>query len=170
MKKLLIVLVALVLLLAVVTIAQAQNFVVLPYADGQTYSIPAGESAQIAYAGWLTCNRGLNIAYMNAFNLELSYADGSPLYQLTGKNDPYWWDNYKWEEPPVEGCIPESPNYEVWWVYPITLPPGEYNITWSAWLDHKIPDGFDGDNNGLPDFYEGHRSEGTFTLIFEAAP
>lgn len=164
MKKLLIILIVLVLLLAAVTVAQADTYVWLWGADGETYTVDQGESAGL-YITWVTCNRGLARAFQNAVNIELTL-DGAPLYQ-TMQNDPYWifeWDAGEWED-----CYPDENSRPtgVGWQISVQLPPGEYQIGYNIWLNNRLPDGFNSDGIGPPDFYEGVMQEGSFTLIFE---
>lgn len=164
MKKLFIILGALVLLLMAVTAAQAQTYVWLgPDLDGQTFIVHEGQSADM-FLGWYTCNRGLANSWMNTFKVELTYADGTLIHQLSDRNDPYWWDIYQWDVADEE-CITEAPMYSIYWVYPLSLDPGTYEIHFHIWTSHQIPDGYDADYDGVPDLYNIDR-EGTFTLIF----
>jgi len=171
MKKLLIVLVALGLLLAIVTVAQAQEpyWIVLWQADGGVFTVPPGYIPNIGI-GWTACNKGLTQAFINATNIELTL-DGELLYQSTSKHDPFWWDIWTWEEPVSEDCFPDpnSKQSSAYWIYPLELTPGEYEVSYSVWTDHQITDGFDGLDgiyDGLPDFYN-ILNEGTLTLIIQ---
>jgi hypothetical protein len=163
MKKIFALLITLGLLLAVFSVAQAQNWVVLWWADGGTFTIPEGETAELAI-GWKTCNGGLTKAFMNATHIEINL-DGELLYEVTDRHDLYW---DIWPAAPTEDCIPDAnakPSMAAWF-YPMDLPPGEYEISFVVSTDHQLTDGFYDPVTGTPAFYD-FVTEGTFTLIFE---
>lgn len=164
MKKIIAVLIALGLLLAVFSAAQAQNWVILWGADGGVFTIPAGQSAELGI-GWGTCNNGLTKSFMSATHIEL-YLDGELLHQVHSKHDPYWdiWP----AGAPYADCLPNpeaKPSVAVW-LMPLDLDPGEYEVTYSIWTDHRLTDGFYDPFTGTPAFYD-FMVEGTLTLIFQ---
>jgi hypothetical protein len=172
MKKLLVVVIALALLLAAVGVAQAQDevFILLPMLE-EGYTVNPDQIVYIAF-GWGACNPGLVKTAQNALGFEIT-VDGAPLYELVHK-DPYWGTPYPIGQ--FEECFPDphAVPTEADWIYPLDLSQfelgEEYEMSFSLWLNHQITDGFDYDENGLPDFYNGVLLSGSFNLTVVDSP
>ena len=172
MKKLLVIVIAFVLLLAAVGVAQAQDevFILLPML-GEEYTVNPDQVVYMAF-GWGACNRGLLKLAQNALELEIM-VDGAPLYELVHK-DPYWGEPYSIG--PFEQCIPDShaSPVESDWIFPLDLSQFnldvEYEISYTLRLEHQITDGYDGDGDGIQDFYDGVLLAGSFNLTVSESP
>ena len=172
MKKFLAFAIALILLLAAVGAAQAQDeiYIILFWHDAE-YTVAPDDTVYVTF-GWYACNPGLLKAVQNALDLEIA-VDGEPFYQMV-KKDPYWGAPFP-PVGPVEACIPDlnATPTQADWIFPLDLSQFEldqaYEISYILSFDHQVVDGYDGDGDGIPDFYYGQYPYG-FTLTVTESP
>ena len=143
------------LLLAALTLstATAQSEVeevrISPWLSGQEYVVGPGQVGVIR-AGWAACTRGLVRVFINASNFELTL-NGEPL--LTPEQVDQLWGPIAPCETCPGPCRGKQEPVSASWRYVLDLPPGEYELHSTIWIDHPLIDGGDYDGDGAPDVF-----------------
>jgi len=172
MKKIIVTLTVLCLVFVSTSIVNAQSEdeilkIYLDYTDGTVYA-SASDYLVLRHA-WGACTQGLLNLYLNAVHTEIDI-NGEILSTADGNNQ-FWLPMYLNPDVNVEPyCIAGGKKglWTVAWEYPLgKLQPGEYEISYKNWFDHKITDGSDSDEDGLVDHWEGIFQDKTFTIIVE---
>ena len=173
MKKLLVVLVALGILLAAVSVVHAQETSNIWLAFPGTYTVRETDNVEMAL-GWSACNKGLAKQYIKAVNMEFKL-DGETFYE-TSEPSPYWtlgpltdsiWYSYV---APLDTCIANPYPHEkqhAFGEFYYTIPSelleagNTYILSWYSTLDHPVTDGMDNlepfgvvDIYSEPEYYE----------------
>jgi hypothetical protein len=154
-------------MLTMSALAQGEDVNVVPYRWDPGYTVYSDQNI-ILTAGWSACRRGAVQNFLTATNLSWSL-NGEGL-NLSGEDTNEYW-SHLFTVPPVDtssACM-GAPLEEIWstaWNYPIgQLPPGEYTVNFSWWLDHPVTDVADYDGDGHPDLIEGPIIELVTTTI-----
>ena len=171
MKKLIVVFIALGLVLATISVAQAQETISIRLPkltpnQPDEYTINQGVNVEL-YTGWGACTPGLAKLWTTVYRGELT-VNGELLYD-TVTNDPYYTKVEPHENPIVDApCIiaPSGDKKSVaYWRYPLgVLDLGTYEIHYRGWLVRRITDGYDANYDGELDYYEGERTNRTITI------
>jgi len=144
-----------------------ENVTIRIYRDGE-YSIAPGQQALLE-GGWSACSKGLTQDWVDAIDVDatLSY-NGEVIQTIQGKEADKHWT-------PVAQAGPDDSGYCLWpvdslwrsnWRYDhLKLSkPGDYQLYLRTYIDGRIIDGGDYDENGLPDYWEGTFSEASILI------
>ena len=166
MKKIFAVLITLGLLLAPISVAQAQSnnevLINLNFADDTVY-VDASDHI-VLYHGWAAATRGHINLYLSAVQTELRFND--VLVSRADGKDQYWGPI---SEAGGDWSIcagNQNTASLISWQYPLgMLEPGVHVIHFNYWLDHQVNDGCDYDGDHRPDQISGILTERTITII-----
>lgn len=166
MKKIFAVLITLGLLLAPISVAQAQSnnevLINLNFADDTVY-VNASDNI-VLYHGWAACTSGYIMLYLSAVQTELRI--NNVLVSRADGKDQYWGPISE-----IGGdwsiCIGgnQKTARAIYWYYPLgMLEPGVHVVQFNYWLERPIIDGGDYDGDGRPDKIDSLRDR-TITII-----
>lgn len=144
-----------ILLLAALTFSTAaaqsepEEIPITVWSNG-SHTVEPGQVA-VVRAGWGACTPGLVRVFIKASNFELEL-DGTPL--LSPDQVDELWGPVGPCPTCMAMCLGNTEPKAASWRYVLTdLPPGEYALRSTIWIDHKLTGGSDYDGDGKPDFF-----------------
>jgi len=113
----------------------------------------------VIWWGWESCSRGLTDAWVNTtwhhYTLKLN---GVVIQEITVEEAEKYWSEPQVSDGPLELCIwPAQNTWTALWEYDkLNLEaPGDYELEVYIYLEEPLIDGFDQEQDGQADWYEG---------------
>ena len=121
------------------------TFVVVPYDDGQTYTVPSGDAITLRWA-WLATTRGLVNVFLRSFSASYTIYDAAnnPIFVLSeAQADPMWGPIQQFD-PSAYGIECPMPHhwYSFWESGVGHLAPGTYTLVTQWSFSRPVNDGW----------------------------
>ena len=128
--------------------SEPEEVLITVWSNG-SHTVNPGQVA-VVRAGWGACTPGLVRVFIQASNFELELND-SPF--LSPDQVDELWGPVGPCPTCMTVCLGNTEPKAASWRYVPDLPPGEYTLRSTIWIDHKLTGGSDYDGDGAPDFF-----------------